>query len=393
MRKKVFWVNVSDNYYNIKVRFTFIAVLIVMCAFVLKANPAHLNAQDPKFQDLAKAELELIKLFIENDTSADEKLQRLIMSNPSSMDYPFQNLQEVTGCISVIESSDRKVRIYRRDYTWEHPGEVYNIFQYKSDGGVFSRINIWLRAFSCNFMVDVSVKNIQTLTVGGQSYYLIFAGKYTQGSDISEFGVTSFTIENNLLQTVPLFNIQEKMLPNLFVCADISNDCVLERSYTLNYNENDKILYVPEADDEGILSGLWLKYQLKGDHFENIGKSGPYYLHESIRDYEYFISEFDSKTYHHRIDAMDIENNKFRLTLWKNGNTINTKPLFVVEGKYNMDDNSYTFQANESLYKYHTINNGLYFIIETNQVESLIEIIDNDSYIDEGCEYIIDKYF
>jgi len=51
---------------------------------------------------------------------------------------------------------------------------------------------------------------------------------------------TAFTIENNLLQTIPLFKYQEKILPNMFVCAyaDIDNGCIQERDYFPYYDEH-----------------------------------------------------------------------------------------------------------------------------------------------------------
>ena len=281
------------------------------------------------------------------------------------------------------------VRIYR-SLNWAClNGCEYNIFQYKSEGKVYTRTNIWFHTYICGDVPESEyVSDIKVINIEGKNYYLILAGKYNCGEyNASEFGVTAFTIEKNMLQTVPLFNYQEKMMPNLFVCALVDYDVVYKRDYTVAYNDNNKVLYMPETKDEmgfPFLTGLWLNYQLKGKHFEYIGKSGPYYLHESIHDFKDFVAEFDTKTYHHRIDEMDIKNKKLRLSLWKKGKKVDSKPDLVVEGISDEAKNIFIFEKDETTYKYpYPIDENTYFIIEKNGKETLKEKVEKDSMLDE----------
>ena len=355
------------------------ASAVLLCAFGLSAD---LNTADTKAIDLVQAEQEIIKLFKEEDVNASQVFKNLIINNPETMEYPFDKLQRSTDYISVIESSDGMVRIYR-SLTWVClNGCEYNIFQYKSEGKVYTRMNIWFHAYICWDVPESEyVSDIKAISIEGKTYYLIFAGKYNCGDyGASEFGVTAYTIEKNMLQTVPLFNYQEKMMPNLFVCALIDYGGVYIRDCTITYNEN--ILYMPETNgdvDMPFLTGLWLNYQLKGNHFEYVGKSGPNYLHESIRDFEDFLTEFDTKSYHHRIDVMDGDN-KLRLSLWKKGKTIDTKPDMVVEGIGDEAKHIFIFEKDGTTYKYpYTIDENAYFTIEKNGKVTLKEKVEKGS--------------
>ena len=368
-----------------------IASVALLCAFGLSTN---LNTADTKPIDLVKAEQEVIKLFKEEDVNASQVFKNLIINNPETMEYPFDKLQRSTYYISVIESSDGMVRIYRSLFLSCLPECDYNIFQYKSEGKVFTRMDIWFHAYICWNPPVEYVSDIKVISIEGKTYYLIFAGKYHCGEyAVSEFGVTAFTIEKNMLQSIPLFNYQGKMMPNLFVCALVDHD-VYKRDYTIVYNENNKVLSLPETKDEmgfPLLTRMWLNYQLKGNHFEYIGKSGPNYLHESIHDFEYFLTEFDTKSYHHRIDVMDGENNKHRLSLWKKGETVDTKPDLVVVGIYDENKNTYIFEKDGTSYKYpNSIDENAYFIIEKNGKETLKEKVEKVSLIDELFDELYD---
>ena len=349
----------------------------------------YMNTVDTKTQDPVKAEQEIIKLFQEGDAQASEVFKDLIINNPETMEYPFDKLQESTDYISVIESSDHNLRIYR-SHTWVClNGCEYNIFQYKNEGKVFMRQNIWFHAYVCwDVPKSEYVSDIKTVNVAGKTYYLIFAGKYNCGDyGVSEFGVTAFTIENNMLQTTPLFKYQDKILPNIFVCAIVDNAIVLERNYTLDYDKNNQILYIPETkNDHGFhyLTGLWLNYQLKGTHFEYTGKSGPYYLHASIRDFEYFVVEMDTENYHHRIDILDKELRNYRLSLWKKGKTVDSKPDLVLEGICDVNKNIFIFEKDGTTYKYpYPIWEDGNFIIEKNGKVTANEKIDRENILQE----------
>jgi len=180
--------------------FTFSAIAVLMCAFVPRTDHA---ASNVALQDLVRIEQEMIKLFQEGRTSASAKFKDFIINNPATMDYPFEKLQQSTYFLSLIESSDRNVRVYR-SHMWVCLNYYeYNIFQYKSEGKVYTRMNIWFHAYTCWNEPEVEyVSDIKTVTIEGKTYYLIFAGKYNCGDyGASEFGVTAFTIEKNLLQT------------------------------------------------------------------------------------------------------------------------------------------------------------------------------------------------
>ena len=291
--------------------------------------------------------------------------------------------ETLTKKISFIESSDQNVRIY--EYLSSSQCLKDHIAQYKSEGQVYTRKNMWLHAYiCCDDTCPETVSDIKTVTIEGKTYYLVSAIKYhCRDYEATESGITAFTIENNLLQTIPLFKYQEKILPNMFVCAYVSNGCMQERNYCPYYDEHKKSLYVPETkyhDDFNHLTGLWLIYQLKGNHFELTGKTaGPYYLHESIREFEYFESEMDTETYHHRIDA--LKNNR-RLSLWEKGKTIDTKPYLIVEGKFDEDKSIFIFEKDGTVYKYpYYVTDDSYFIIEKNGKVILKEKLDKDSYL------------
>ena len=178
-------------------RFTIIVTTTLMCVFGQISEPV--NAQ--KFQE-AMVEEALIKHINVVD---DAKFYDVIVSNPATIDYPLERLQNHYR-MSLKKSSDGNVKIYSYLTGIGLNGCEYNIIQYKSEGKVFVTKDKWFHFYTCFDRDKEYVSDIKVITIDGKTYYLIFAGKYN-GDDYgtSEFGVTAFTVENNFLVTAPLF--------------------------------------------------------------------------------------------------------------------------------------------------------------------------------------------
>lgn len=230
--------------------------------------------------DMKKEEDELIQLEKEESEQFDETFKNLIHSNPATMDYPFSKLQG--DRIVLLESSDKNVRIYSYHTHVCLNGCAYNLFQFRSNGKIFTADQLWFHEYYCwdNHGQPEYISDIKTLVNNNKTYYLIFAGKYNCGDyGESEFGVTAFSIENNMLKTAPIFKISDKILPNIFICAIIDNGAYDESDYTFFYDEKEKILFVPETtkglhnsspyiDDSSWLTGKWIKYQFIDSCFQ-----------------------------------------------------------------------------------------------------------------------------
>jgi hypothetical protein len=222
--------------------------------------------------DIEKAENELIKLYSEvgDEAKFNVMFKNLIRSNPETMNYSFSKLQEDNLHLKVLESSDGNLRIYSYFSGFYLNIGGYNIFQYKYNGKIVTTQDKWFHSYICSDRAAAEeITDIKTLTVEGKTYYLIFAGKYDDGEFYreSEFGVTAFTIENNLLKTAPIFKDEDKILPNLFVCAVIDERVCNYSDFAFYYDEKEKFLFIPYSNEFG-LDGNWIKYEFVDGYFQ-----------------------------------------------------------------------------------------------------------------------------
>lgn len=326
-------------------------------------------------ENLAKAEQRLLKIDNEGEIEYEDymlrykfgdELTKLIMSDTSTMSYPFQSLID-RGAVDIITSQDGNLRFY----SWIMPTggtmDYYgSVFQYRSNGKVFAfkgapddydENNNYILQEGDNGQAFV---NIHTVKIGNKTYYLVenwsrYDSSYGVGS------INAFIIEDGLLKTVDLFMTKKDTLSAISIeynttdwSFSADNGDGFDGKFSLD--EKTKTLYVPLVRDDidfGCVTDQYLLYQLKGNYFQYIGRDGGHWLHPSIRKFEYLAGIFQTPNYRVRVDKMN--NNKYRYISWSRNKTMADEPDLIIEnGSIDGDEGSenagYIFNAKE--YKY-----------------------------------------
>ena len=230
---------------------------------------------------MAQKEKDLVKLyskltcFIQKDYDSisvySEKFEteftKFIQNNPATLNYPFKRIVDRNFC-DVRTSSDGNFRIYTWD-TWTG-GTMHffeTIYQWRSNGKVFTRVPKYEEGDPGNFC-----SNVFTVILNGKRHYLAVANGIYSTKDKSQ-SISGYTIEGNkLIDTIPVFKVKTKKLNRIDVEFDFFS--VVDRPEPLAliaYDDKRKIIYVPVVDDKEQVTKKNLLYQLKGNYFEFIG--------------------------------------------------------------------------------------------------------------------------
>ncbi|PVD52978.1 hypothetical protein DC498_06315 [Terrimonas sp.] len=256
--------------------------LIIFFLIAVMLNNGKCFAQQEKIAQQEKKCAELYaKLLSFVQTSGDsvnlyaarfeKNLVECIRENPSTLHYAFSVLTD-SGFCSIQTSADGNFRIYSWD-TWTG-GTMHifkNIYQWKSDDGIFSRHDKDRGEDPGNFC-----SAIYSVKLKDKPYYLaITNGVYSTRDAIQS--ISAFTIKKNILtDTVRLFKTKTKRLHTIDVAFDFfSVSEKAERPLKLiTYDEESKTVYIPVVNkDDKVVNNQFLVYTLKDEYFEFTGIS------------------------------------------------------------------------------------------------------------------------
>jgi hypothetical protein len=233
-------------------------------AFILLVVPAFSQNLDDIEKDLVEAYSPISSFFrIDYDSLQyysqrfDQKISAYLEKYPATFKHPFTQVKE--RCF-VTTAADGLLRIYSWD-TWL--GGTAHIF--RSMAQFQSKEAIFLEEISgMGFFPEIyTVKTTQ------KTYYIAVSHGIFSTSDAGQ-SLDAFTIEQNELRPVELFNTKGKMSTSISFEFDFFS--VVERPERplklIKYDEQKKIISVPVIAKNGAVTELFTRYRFNGKYFE-----------------------------------------------------------------------------------------------------------------------------
>jgi hypothetical protein len=205
-----------------------------------------------------------------------DKIKKYTSTFPKMLTAKFDSLRKHPN-IYIVDSKDKQMRIYSWNTLMGGSRPYFaNIFQYKVDSKVFSKV-----AYNQPYTLDgdYNDKNFQnfpfysqifTLEANNKTYYLGISNKIHSGQEVSQ-SIKIFTFdENKLNDSVALIKTQNGFVNtidfnfNFFNLSDRP-----ERPFQLiKYDSVKKIISIPTLDNNDNLSENFILYKFTGQHFE-----------------------------------------------------------------------------------------------------------------------------
>lgn len=220
-----------------------------------------LNSKVSELQTSHSDSLEFYSTLISNS------IKSFIENNPSSLDYKFQALMDSRACI-VTTSKDGLFRIYSWDDQLGGTMRFFqNIFQFKSDGQVFTKSYETKEGDSGSFY-----STMYTFYANNLTYYLAINNSIGSSKDLSQT-IKVFSIDNKQLNdTVRLIKTSSGLRNKINVGFDFFS--VVDRPerpiQLIKYDENKNIIYIPIVLENGKVTDRFILYQFNGQYFEKI---------------------------------------------------------------------------------------------------------------------------
>lgn len=237
-------------------------------AFVFLATPVFTQNLDAIEKDLVETYASISSFFrIDYDSLQyysqrfDEKISTYLEKYPATFKHPFTQLKE--RCF-ITTSADGLLRIYSWD-TWL--GGTAHIFssiaQFQSEGSIFLDEIGGMGFFSEVFTVKTPQK----------TYYIAVSHGIFSTADAGQ-SLDAFTIEQNELRPVELFNTKGKMSTSISFEFDFFSVVErLERPLKLiKYDEQKKIISIPVIAKDGAVTELFTRYRFNGKYFGEVEK-------------------------------------------------------------------------------------------------------------------------
>lgn len=233
-------------------------------AFVFLATPAFTQNLDAIEKDLVEAYAPISSFFrIDYDSlqyyshQFDQKIATYLEKYPTTFKHPFTQLKE--HCF-ITTAADGLLRIYSWD-TWL--GGTAHIFssiaQFQSGESIFLDEIGGMGFFSEVFTVKTPQK----------TYYLAVSHGIFSTADAGQ-SLDAFTIEQNELRPVELFNTKGKMSTSISFEFDFFS--VVERPERplklIKYDEQKKIISIPVIAKDRAVTELFTRYRFNGKYFE-----------------------------------------------------------------------------------------------------------------------------
>jgi len=245
----------------------------------------NLPKAEKELRNIYQKDLELSKHSHEIVFTFGDTLTKLLLSDTSTMSYPFKQIVDRgygNGYVKISTSKDGNLRFY----SWETPfgGTMFdygNVYQYKSNGTVYTikgtpfdiedttKFN-----YGTEHSYGTVFESIYPVIVNGKTCYIVEYGNRIGTGDYMNY-ITAFIIENDQLKTTAIFKTPKGY------SSDFSYEwCRCESELGFSYDKAKKILIVPDYKDNYFYEckiSRYAQYQLRGDYFEFIGYLGSQY--------------------------------------------------------------------------------------------------------------------
>jgi hypothetical protein len=347
---------------------------------ILETNTSKDSIPMFSYSEMEEAEMKLIdtleakygnpKEDFEIDMLNDELIE-FVIKEPLTLDYPFDSLQS-RGFADIVTSEDGNLRFYCWDdrsggtcISWR------SICQYRSGDKVYTYKgdirNLKDNPQKEEGYIDCSISNIKTIYTKSDSpiylvdTYIRFSSKWGNQS------IEAIKIEDDKLVAVPIFvdrkeeydNINSGSKEYIAMCSRGFNYTIADWYFRANkgegwawlfrYDDKTNTLYLPLTDYDQRLSDRYSLYRFDGEKLCYIGDDGGFWLHPSIRDFNFLELVLETKDYRARVDRM--ADSTYRYVSWKNKATMaDTPDIILHNGIYNEESGDYSFKHGEYEY-------------------------------------------
>lgn len=368
----------------------FLAIAISSCNnnnsnYSTEPVPSEISAKrtfNDSYNSLEEAEIKLIDIFDKRYNSPEkeydfdcymlnEELIDFICKEPRTLDYPFDSLQSKEYA-TVVTSEDGNLRFYYWD---NRMGGTYiswsNICQYRSGGKVYtyksSIMNVKHGNASEEPHESCSINSIKTIYDESNSpIYLVYA--YLRlSSNLGYSSIEAIKIEGDKLVAVPIFadmadkydNIDPESKEYVDMCSRGLEYSIADWYFRTNhgegwdwlfsYDDKTNMLYIPLTGPEQGLSDRYSLYHFDGKKLCYIGEDAGFWLHPTLRSFNYLYVILETKDYKIRIDEM--HDSSFRYAAWKNEKSMDNMPdIILYNGVYDERYEGYRFNNNDYEY-------------------------------------------
>ena len=107
------------------------------------------------------------------------------------------------------------------------------------------------------------------------------------------------------------------------------------------FNKSDNTLYVPLIHEDLYGSDRYIVYQFDGQHFVRKGTDAGYWIHPSLRSFEYLYAIGRTKDHLVRLDRM--EDGSLRYAAWSSKKTMKDKPSIILFADDYYDEDGVAF--------------------------------------------------
>jgi hypothetical protein len=190
-------------------------------------------------------------------------------ANPASINFDFAALEEKG--LNVKTSSDGKFRIYNWNMRNGGTMQFYkSIFQYKSNGKVYSRLmNESEDDIGCSFY---DLNEVST----GKNHYYITCSVAIGSTALYFYNIKTYLIQNDILSdSTGLIKTKTGFQSSIGYEVDLSatvnrNVADARENMELDYDPKTRTITFPLITMEGKITGKKIRYKFNGHYFEKI---------------------------------------------------------------------------------------------------------------------------
>ena len=311
------------------------------------------------YDSMEEAEQKLIKVLLAKYGDPEDNYQNMhygeitdfILKEPRSLDYPFTALQE-KGFVSIHTSADGNLRLYY----WNNGSggtciSWSNICQYRSNGEVYSYVGaITDVKYDCfapkDFVSDCAVLGIRTLYDDDNVPLYLVHAYVRESGNWGYSSVEAVRIADGKIVAAPVFSGNEDIYS--YKQNELLAQCYRDIEYRIagwyfrandgegwdwqfRYDNKSNILYLPRVDYENSdLSDRYSLYKFNGKTLDFIGVDGGFWLHPSLRSFEYLELILVTKSHRVRVDRM--YDGTYRYASWNHRATMDNLPDIILYG-------------------------------------------------------------
>lgn len=295
--------------------------------------------------------------YVEQQKLRSDSVIHRLMTDKSTMRMPIRKLEDEDLRISIVESNDKKIRVY----SWRDPestgsmGFYENVIQYISNG----KVKTFHGSFDMMENPDNAYGDMSSVSeiysLGNTGIYII--EEYSQGSGMwSAATFSAIKLKDGKFVKCKLFKEKDSSE----YTSEISigyNSCKWFNNYRIKesddnkifFNKNERLCYIFNVNENQEITGLYDTYKIEDNHFVYQSTKASPKLHKSLRDFKQMMCMFKTGKYLVRLDRLPDETVRFAMWIGKKKSQL---PDVVIQGeKFDPNKEIYTFNKGTDEYQ------------------------------------------